>query len=92
MRTTRSVSGGHRACIRRRVGLFSGDIQGLPPTELKRDLAALQRRAEHAGGPSFAHVLFVCLHTAGRSQISQAPFERAAAGRHTAASAGTTRA
>lgn len=37
-----------------------------------------------------AHVLFVCLHNAGRSQMSQALFERAAAGRHTAESAGTT--
>jgi arsenate reductase len=37
-----------------------------------------------------AHVLFVCLHNAGRSQMSQALFERAAAGRHRAASAGTT--
>ena len=37
-----------------------------------------------------AHALFVCLHNAGRSQISQALFERAAHGRHTAASAGTT--
>jgi len=37
-----------------------------------------------------AHVLFVCLHNAGRSQMSQALFERAAAGRHTAVSAGTT--
>jgi arsenate reductase (thioredoxin) len=37
-----------------------------------------------------AHVLFVCLHNAGRSQMSQALFERAAQGRHTAASAGTT--
>ena|SRR5687767_12539631 len=37
-----------------------------------------------------AHVLFVCLHNAGRSQISQALFERAAGGRHSAASAGTT--
>ena len=36
-----------------------------------------------------AHVLFVCLHNAGRSQMSQALFERAAAGRHTAESAGT---
>jgi arsenate reductase (thioredoxin) len=36
-----------------------------------------------------AHVVFVCLHNAGRSQMSQALFERAAAGRHTAASAGT---
>ncbi len=37
-----------------------------------------------------AHVLFVCLHNAGRSQMSQALFEHAADGRHTAASAGTT--
>jgi arsenate reductase (thioredoxin) len=37
-----------------------------------------------------AHVLFVCLHNAGRSQMSQALFERAVQGRHTAASAGTT--
>jgi len=35
-------------------------------------------------------VLFVCLHNAGRSQMSQALFERAANGRHTALSAGTT--
>ena len=37
-----------------------------------------------------AHALFVCLHNAGRSQMSQALFERAADGRHTAASAGGT--
>ncbi len=37
-----------------------------------------------------AHALFVCLHNAGRSQISQALFERAAEGRHEARSAGTT--
>jgi protein-tyrosine-phosphatase len=37
-----------------------------------------------------AHVLFVCLHNAGRSQMSQALFERAASGRHDASSAGTT--
>jgi arsenate reductase len=36
-----------------------------------------------------SHVLFVCLHNAGRSQMSQALFERAAAGRHTAESAGS---
>ena len=36
------------------------------------------------------HVLFVCLHNAGRSQISQALFDRAADGRHQSASAGTT--
>jgi arsenate reductase (thioredoxin) len=37
-----------------------------------------------------ATVLFVCLHNAGRSQMSQSLFERAAAGKHTALSAGTT--
>jgi arsenate reductase len=35
------------------------------------------------------NVLFVCLHNAGRSQMSAALFERAAAGRHRAESAGT---
>jgi arsenate reductase len=37
-----------------------------------------------------ATVLFVCLHNAGRSQMSQALFERAADGNHVALSAGTT--
>ena len=37
-----------------------------------------------------ARVLFVCLHNAGRSQMSRALFERAAGGRHEAESAGTT--
>jgi arsenate reductase len=36
------------------------------------------------------NVLFVCLHNAGRSQMSAALFERAAEGRHHAESAGTT--
>jgi arsenate reductase len=36
-----------------------------------------------------ASVLFVCLHNAGRSQMSQALFERAVAAGHTALSAGT---
>ena len=36
-----------------------------------------------------AHVLFVCLHNAGRSQMSEALFLRAASGRHEARSAGT---
>jgi arsenate reductase len=36
-----------------------------------------------------ANVLFVCLHNAGRSQISRALFERAAGDRHEADSAGT---
>jgi arsenate reductase (thioredoxin) len=37
-----------------------------------------------------ATALFVCLHNAGRSQMSQALFERAAEGRHRPLSAGTT--
>jgi arsenate reductase len=37
-----------------------------------------------------ATVLFVCLHNAGRSQMSASLFERAAGGRHQALSAGTT--
>jgi arsenate reductase (thioredoxin) len=37
-----------------------------------------------------ATALFVCLHNAGRSQMSQALFERAAEGRHRALSTGTT--
>ena len=35
------------------------------------------------------HFLFVCLHNAGRSQMSQALFEHAAQGRHSAESAGS---
>ena len=35
------------------------------------------------------YVLFVCLHNAGRSQMSAALFERAAQGRHHALSAGS---
>ena len=37
-----------------------------------------------------ARALFVCLHNAGRSQMSAALFERAAQGRHEVKSAGTT--
>ncbi|WP_205696757.1 low molecular weight phosphatase family protein [Conexibacter sp. SYSU D00693] len=36
-----------------------------------------------------SHVLFVCLHNAGRSQMSRALFDRAAGGRHTSSSAGS---
>jgi arsenate reductase (thioredoxin) len=36
-----------------------------------------------------ARALFVCLHNAGRSQMSEALFARAAEGRHEARSAGT---
>ena len=37
-----------------------------------------------------SRALFVCLHNAGRSQMSQALFNRAAAGRHEGRSAGST--
>src|SRR5919199_3023919 len=37
-----------------------------------------------------ARVLFVCLHNAGRSQMSQALFNRSANGAHEARSAGST--
>ena len=37
-----------------------------------------------------AHVLFVCLHNAGRSQMSQALFNRATGPEHEGRSAGTT--
>lgn len=37
-----------------------------------------------------SNVLFVCLHNAGRSQMSQALFNAAADGRHRARSAGST--
>jgi protein-tyrosine-phosphatase len=36
-----------------------------------------------------ATILFVCLHNAGRSQMSEALFQRAAGDRHAARSAGT---
>ena len=44
----------------------------------------------HPDPLTMATALFVCLHNAGRSQMSAALFERAAAGRHHALSAGTT--
>jgi arsenate reductase len=37
-----------------------------------------------------AHVLFICVQNAGRSQLSEALFNRAAEGRHEARSAGST--
>ncbi|MGI8460678.1 MAG: low molecular weight phosphatase family protein [Solirubrobacterales bacterium] len=37
-----------------------------------------------------AKLLFVCLHNAGRSQMSEALFERASGGKHESRSAGTT--
>jgi arsenate reductase len=45
---------------------------------------------EYGARLTMATALFVCLHNAGRSQMSAALFQRAAAGRHHALSAGTT--
>ena len=47
------------------------------------------RTASQAVTSQMATVLFVCLHNAGRSQMSQALFQRAAGERHSAISAGT---
>jgi arsenate reductase len=48
------------------------------------------RPARRVSVPGMARALFVCLHNAGRSQMSSALFERASEGRHEARSAGTT--
>jgi arsenate reductase len=50
---------------------------------------AASTRAAPPNLPPMARVLFACLHNAGRSQMSQALFERAARGRHESRSAGT---
>ena len=55
------------------------------------DRQALRRsRNDDCLASENVHVLFVCLHNAGRSQMSRALFERTAQGRHEARSAGTT--
>jgi arsenate reductase len=51
---------------------------------------ATDTRAQSQPRNLMATVLFVCLHNAGRSQMSAALFERTADGRHRALSAGTT--
>jgi arsenate reductase (thioredoxin) len=52
---------------------------------------SLNAAAETAPYPAHvARVLFVCLHNAGRSQMSEALFARAACDGHEARSAGTT--
>src|SRR3954453_23480350 len=50
----------------------------------------LDLAGDERGDALMAKVLFVCLHNAGRSQMSAALFEREAGGRHEADSAGTT--
>jgi arsenate reductase len=59
-------------------------MQNLPIEVMNVNLYNLRSATE------MSTVLFVCLQNAGRSQMSEALFERAAGGRHTALSAGTT--
>ena len=68
------------------AGIVSARSAARSPTSARPRRARARRRAARA----MSHALFVCLHNAGRSQMSQALFERAAAGRHTAESAGRT--
>ncbi len=83
--------------LRRRPGRGSGARRlRLPAGPRRADRASPRPILRLASGSSgagcrqlMANVLFVCLHNAGRSQISRALFERAAAGRHEARSAGT---
>ncbi len=49
----------------------------------------MRPRSRVGGRALMATALFVCLHNAGRSQMSAALFERAAHGRHHALSAGS---
>lgn len=55
---------------------------------MKHDLRIVVNQLLRAG--LMARILFVCLHNAGRSQISQAFFALAAGDRHEVRSAGTT--
>jgi len=58
--------------------------------ERSRQTREAADRVSDTARPLMAKVLFVCRHNAGRSQMSQALFERAAGGGHEARSAGTT--
>ena len=67
------------------IGVFAYELVRGP-----KSLVSPHYPINRGSQPPMTSVLFVCLHNAGRSQMSQALFERAAAGRHTALSAGTT--
>ena len=69
------------------LGVADGESAGYGLNALTRRLNMI---GVTAAGRLMAHVLFVCLHNAGRSQMSQALFEREAGGAHEARSAGTT--
>jgi len=78
--------------LARRVGdprnqALTRAARAIPP------IAALVHRSDTTARVTFAPVatvLFVCLHNAGRSQMSQALFEQVAGAEHEAGSAGTT--
>ncbi len=80
------------ACRRRVDRLLDLPRRPAPRRRRRRvRLPAGSRRPQpSAVGDLMARALFVCLHNAGRSQMSAALFERAAEGRHEADSAGTT--
>src|SRR5436305_13561794 len=63
---------------------------GGPPSPESDSAHPSSPAAARAARGAMSTVLFVCLHNAGRSQMSQALFERAANGRHNALSAGTS--
>ena len=75
--------------------LVSGELHDLWIYLLGPGSRGGDRRRRLPGGPRgatrlMARVLFVCLHNAGRSQMSEALFARVAGGRHEVRSAGTT--
>ena len=88
MLRTPSTAGNPRHAVEPR----DGDDLARAHEPARRRLGA-SRELGSAGvrdGALMARVLFVCLHNAGRSQMSAAFFEQAAGGRHEARSAGTT--
>ena len=84
----------HRGRVPRRAVRAAGlaDVE-IRETHRVHDQAAsaIVRARKPARSPRslMATALFVCLHNAGRSQMSAALFERAAGGRHRALSAGS---
>ncbi len=82
----------HHLKVLRDAGIVGSERQGLWAYYyvIPDALRGAVRMAGLSATRLMANALFVCLHNAGRSQMSQALFERAAEGRHGARSAGTT--
>ena len=86
-------SAGALGLLLRRARGAGGVVRMAELRQTHRVHAKAQRRSSeraNEGRAAMANALFVCLHNAGRSQMSAALFARAAAGRHQARSAGTT--